>query len=149
MIQPLDHQNPKVAAHIRGVFQASYRVEAALLGAVDFPPLKRPLEKFVEAPTRFYGFLREEVLAGVIEIELLPGVTDINSLVVHPSHFRQGIGKALMEFVLVHFQAPCVVVETGVDNLPAIALYRQLGFVEVRQWDTDHGVRKVKLERRG
>ena len=37
-------------------------------------------------------------------------------------------------------------VETGIDNRPAIKLYTSLGFEEQRQWDTDHGVRKVQLK---
>ena len=146
MIRRLNHTNPHVAKDIRAIFQASYKIEAALLKAVDFPPLKRPLERFLSTPTQFFGYLREETLAGVIEIESLPNATSINSLVVHPDFFRQGIGKALMEYTLVHFRTPRFVVETGVDNGPATTLYRKLGFTEVRQWDTDHGVRKVQFE---
>ena len=39
-------------------------------------------------------------------------------------------------------------VETGVLNLPAIGLYQGFGFAETKQWDTDHGVRKVRFEKR-
>ena len=38
-------------------------------------------------------------------------------------------------------------VETGVENEPAILLYKKFGFKEVKQWDTDHGIRKIRLER--
>ena len=147
MIKRLEHTNLEVAKEIRAVFQASYKVEAALLRAVDFPPLKRPIERFLHSRTQFFGYLKEGTLAGVAEIELLPNTTSINSLVVHPDYFRQGIGKALMEYTLSHFTAPRFVVETGVENGPATTLYRKLGFTEVNQWDTDHGVRKVKFER--
>ena len=38
-------------------------------------------------------------------------------------------------------------VETGVDNEPVIKLYKKLGFKEVKQWDTDFGIRKVLFEK--
>ncbi|MEJ2584117.1 MAG: hypothetical protein P8Z38_03455 [Robiginitalea sp.] len=38
--------------------------------------------------------------------------------------------------------------ETGLDNGPATALYRKFGFREILQYDTDHGVRKVRFEKR-
>lgn len=148
MIQKLQHRERAVAEKIRSIFQASYKVEAELLKATDFPPLKRPLEKFVSSTTQFFGHYKEGELAGVIEIEHADEFTDINSLVVHPQFFRQGIGRALMEFTFTTFQSPLYVVETGLENGPATTLYKQLGFKEVKQWDTDHGVRKVKFELR-
>jgi hypothetical protein len=36
-------------------------------------------------------------------------------------------------------------VETGLANGPATALYQAFGFKVVRQWDTDHGVRKIRF----
>jgi predicted GNAT family N-acyltransferase len=38
------------------------------------------------------------------------------------------------------------VVETGLANEPASKLYRKFGFTEVKIWDTDHGIRKIKFE---
>ena len=63
MIQKLDHKNKLIAAQIRAVFQVSYRVEAALLKAVIFPPLQRSLKDFMHSETEFYGFLKEQELA--------------------------------------------------------------------------------------
>ena len=148
MIEELQHRERAEAEKIRSVFQASYKVEAELLNATDFPPLKRPIEKYMDSHTQFFGYVKAGELAGVIELEHTDDFTDINSLVVHPQFFRQGIGKALMEVTLTTFQSALYVVETGLENGPATALYKQLGFKEVKQWDTDHGVRKVKFERR-
>ena len=53
-----------------------------------------------------------------------------------------------MEFVLNTFDTNLFVVETGLANAPATKLYHKYGFTEVTQWDTDHGVRKVKFEKR-
>ena len=53
-----------------------------------------------------------------------------------------------MKFVFDKLDSNLFVVETGLKNEPAIKLYKGLGFTEVTHRDTDHGVRKIKLERR-
>ncbi len=148
MIERLQNNDVEVAKNIRSVFQASYKIEAKLLNATDFPPLKRPLENYVASETAFFGFIKDKELAGVIEINHNNDFTHINSLVVSPAFFRQGIARKLMEFVFKTFDSKLFVVETGLENGPATALYKKFGFKEVKQWDTDHGVRKIKFERR-
>ena len=148
MIKKLQHTNKETATEIRSVFQVSYVVEAKLLSAVDFPPLKRPLENYINSNTIFFGYLKDNELAGVIEIDHTANFTHINSLVVAPKFFRQGIGKSLIEFVFDTFDSNLFIVETGVDNGPATKLYLKFGFKEVKQWNTDHGIRKIRFERR-
>lgn len=146
MIRKLDHHIPDISRDIREVFQSSYAIEAKLLGATDFPPLKRPLEGFITSSNDFYGFFFSGTLAGVVEV--VPGTasTHIQSLVVLPRFFRMGIGKALVQFVLGTYLASRYTVETGLQNLPATQLYLRCGFRESGQYDTDHGVRKVRFE---
>ena len=146
MIKTLPNEDTQIAKKIYAVFQASYAVEANLLNAIDFPPLKRPLEAYINCSTAFFGYYQREELAGVVEINNKPHFTHINSLVVHPSYFRQGIGRKLMEFVLNEYDSNLFIVETGLGNGPATKLYQSFDFKEVHQWDTDHGVRKVKFE---
>ncbi|QRM90696.1 GNAT family N-acetyltransferase [Lacinutrix sp. WUR7] len=148
MIERLHNKNLRVSEKIRSVFQLSYKIEAELLKAVDFPPLKRPLESYVNSETAFFGYLKNEELAGVVEITHNNTFTHINSLVVAPRFFRQGVARKLMEFVFNNYDSDLFVVETGLDNGPATALYKKFDFKEVKQWDTDHGVRKIKFERR-
>ena len=62
--------------------------------------------------------------------------------------FRLGITRKLLEFVLNRFDSNLFIVETGVNNKQAIELYKNIGFKEVIQWDTDFGIRKVLFERR-
>lgn len=148
MIKRLQNNDIEVSKKIRSVFQLSYKIEAELLNATDFPPLKRPLENYVNSETEFFGYLKDKELAGVIEIKHNNNFTHINSLVVSPNFFRQGIARKLMEFVFKTFDSKLFVVETGLENRPATKLYKKFNFKEVRQWDTDHGVRKIKFERR-
>lgn len=148
MIEKLQNTDIEISKKIRSVFQSSYKIEAQLLNAVDFPPLKRTLENFVNSSTAFFGYIKTKELAGVIEINHTKDFTSINSLVVDPNFFRQGVARKLMEFVFNTFDSNLFLVETGLENGPAIALYEKFGFKEVKQWDTDHGVRKIKMEHR-
>ena len=86
-------------------------------------------------------------MAAVTEIIHNEEYTHIRSLVVDPAFFKQGIASKLMEFVLNTFDSSIFIVETGVDNEPASALYKKFLFKEVKQWETDLGIRKVKFER--
>lgn len=148
MIKKLQNNDHETSSQIHTVFQLSYAIEAKLLGSKDFPPLKRPVESFVKSENLFFGYLEENELAGVIEIELIDKHVDINSLVVKPTFFRRGIARKLLEFTFNNFDAKLFLVETGVKNEPAIALYKKLGFEEIKQWDTDFGIRKVLFEKR-
>ncbi|MFT4696924.1 MAG: ribosomal protein S18 acetylase RimI-like enzyme [Flavobacteriaceae bacterium] len=148
MIEQLKNNKKEVSEKIRSVFQVSYAVEAKLLKAVNFPPLQRPLEDFIKSNTEFFGFMNNEKLAGVIEIDHNKNATLICSLVVNPLFFRQGIARKLMEFTLNAFDSSIYTVETGVENGPATELYKKFGFTEVKQWDTNHGVRKIRFEYR-
>jgi len=146
MIKVLQNRDMGIAKKIFSVFQASYKVEADLLNAKDFPPLIRPLEGYTDCTTTFFGYYQQDQLSGVVEINDLEHYTHINSLVVHPSYFRKGIARKLLEFVLKEYDSDLFVVETGLGNGPATNLYESFNFKEVCQWDTNHGVRKIKFE---
>jgi ribosomal protein S18 acetylase RimI-like enzyme len=148
MIQRLQNNKIEISKKIRAVFQVSYKVEAKLLKATNFPPLKRPLEDYVISKNMFFGYLKNEELVGVIEIDNNNSYTLIRSLVVSPLFFRQGIARKLMEFTFNTFDSNLFVVETGVKNEPASKLYMKFGFIEVKQWNTEHGIRKIKFEKK-
>ena len=148
MIERLKNNDLEISKKIRSVFQLSYKVEANILNATDFPPLKRSLENYLNSNTVFFGYLKNQELAGVIEIEHNNNFTYINSLVVDPGFFRQGIARKLMEYVINTFDSKLFVVETGLKNGPATELYKKFDFKEVKQWNTNHGIRKIKFERR-
>jgi|GEM_PF-3327166 len=78
MIERLSNNNPETANEIHSLFQESYKVEAALLGATDFPPLKRPIKDYVKTRNEFFGFKKNGELAGIIEISDRRNYTDIS-----------------------------------------------------------------------
>ncbi len=146
MIKKLDHTNLAIATKMRVVFQESYAVEAALLNATNFPPLQRPLESYIKSTTTFFGYHIKDKIVGIVEVSPKEKTTHINSLVVSPHFFRQGIGRELMNYILQKFSSKVVTVETGLENIPASKLYTSFHFKEVKQWDTDHGVRKIRFK---
>jgi ribosomal protein S18 acetylase RimI-like enzyme len=147
MIIKINNKSNKIAKEIRGIFQASYAIEAEMLKAIDFPPLKRTISQFLNSNSEFYAYYLNQNIAGVIEIENNQDLTHIQSLVVYPKYFRKGIGRKLVQFVLDTYKSIIFTVETGVDNHPAIQLYTSLGFEEQDQWNTNHGVRKVRFKK--
>jgi len=146
MIKKLDHTNLAIATKMSAVFQVSYAVEAKLLNAVNFPPLQRPLESYIESTTTFFGYHIKDEIVGIIEVSSKEKRTHINSLVVSPRFFRQGIGRNLIDYILQNFSSKIFTVETGLENIPASKLYTSFHFKEVKQWDTDHGVRKIRFK---
>jgi ribosomal protein S18 acetylase RimI-like enzyme len=146
MIERLQNKDIDISNKIRSVFQLSYAVEAKLLNATDFPPLKRSLDSYLKSDNDFFGYLKNQEIAGIVEINHNDSFTHIQSLVVNPKFFRQGIGLKLMEFVINSFDSNLFIVETGVENGPATLLYKKIGFKEVKQWDTEYGIRKIKFE---
>ena len=146
MIKKLDHTNLAIATKMRVVFQESYAVEAALLNATNFPPLQRPIESYIKSTTTFFGYHIKDEIVGIVEVSPKEKTTHINSLVVSPHFFRQGIGRELMNYILQKFSSKVVTVETGLENIPASKLYTSFHFKEVKQWDTDHGVRKIRFK---
>ena len=148
MITKINNKKNTIAKEIRAIFQVSYTVEAKMLKAVNFPPLKRTVSQFLNSNSEFYAYYLIKNIVGVIEVERHEDLTHIRSLVVSPKYFRTGIGSKLVQFILNTFKSRIFTVETGLDNHPAIKLYKRFGFQEQDQWDTNHGVRKVRFERR-
>jgi len=148
MIIKINNKENKIAEKIREIFQASYTVEAEMLKAVDFPPLKRTVSQFLSSNSKFYAYYLIKDIAAVIEIKNHEELTHIQSLVVYPKYFRKGIGRKLVQSILNTYKSKIFTVETGIENHPAIKLYKSFGFQEQEQWDTNHGVRKVRLEKR-
>ena len=146
MIIEFDHTIDKNAHQIWCIFQSSYTIEAKILKAINFPPLNRTIAQFLLSKTKFYAFYEGKVLCGIIEIDHNNTLTHIQSLVVDPEYFRQGIARKLVAYVLSICNSKIITVETGLKNIPAIKLYKSFDFKEKNQWDTDHGVRKISFE---
>ena len=145
MINKLENSNENVANGIYTIFQNSYKVEAKLIGVIDFPPLLRSSDDIANSKTEFYGFSDNNCLAAIIEIVIEEKHLDIHSLTVDPKYFRKGIADKLISYVLEAFDYTDAIVETAVVNKPAINLYKKHGFVEFKRWIPSHGIEKLAM----
>ena len=146
MIKKILHTQNENAQNIRRVFQVSYKIEAKLLGADNFPPLSRPLEEFSNCPNDFIGHYEDEMLVAVVEMKKEEDSMHIQSLVVDPAYFRKGIARKLIEFVLEHYAITQFTVETGRDNGPARKLYEGFGFVLEKTYTAAENITKVRYQ---
>ena len=147
MIRKLEHSVKVNAEDIRNVFQVSYKIEAKLLGARNFPPLSRSIQSFINSANAFYGFYTNKRLVAVLEMKKEPDSMLIQSLVVHPDFFRRGIARKLIEFILQKFDSNQFTVETGKDNDPARKLYESFGFQLVKTYIAEENITKVRYEK--
>jgi ribosomal protein S18 acetylase RimI-like enzyme len=145
MIKKLDNSNAEVANQIFIIFQNSYKVEAQLIGTLDFPPLSRSVRDIENSESLFYGFSENECLAAIVEIVIEGKHLEINSLTVAPLHFRKGIADKLISYILENVNFSEAIVETAVVNTPAINLYKKHGFVEFKRWTPSHGIEKLAM----
>lgn len=144
-INRLQQTSHAIALQIQHVFQGAYKVEARLIGVTNFPPLERTVADIIASRTTFFGSWQGDELVAVIEVSYNEPQLDIDSLVVHPDHFRKGLARRLLRFVLNHYHWETAEVETAQANSPAITLYEQFGFVETRRFQTPIGITKVNL----
>ena len=151
MITKLDNANDFIAQQIYTIFQRSYKIEAELIGTLNFPPLSRTRNDIQSSQTHFYGLYIDDLLAGAIELVIINERLEINSLTVDPKHFRKGIADKLIRYALTNFieTASTAIVETAVVNEPAIKLYKKHDFVEFKRWTPDHGIEKLAMIRTG
>jgi ribosomal protein S18 acetylase RimI-like enzyme len=134
MIQVIQISNAREARQMLEFQRLSYRVEADLIGSDAIPALHESLEQLQNCGEVFYGFFEEQTLCGAISYKLEQQTLDIHRVMVHPDHFRQGIARTLIQFVLkLEDDAKRCIVQTGTLNAPAIGLYQKLGFVELER----------------
>jgi ribosomal protein S18 acetylase RimI-like enzyme len=135
VVDPIDHRSRRMAQRIHAIQLSAYTQEAELLGAVDFPPLRRTCADIENSNERFFGGYLNGVLVGIIALEGVSMATEvrISSLVVAPASQRRGVGRALLSATVSEFATKVIVVSTGAGNAPALALYTQFGFAEINR----------------
>jgi ribosomal protein S18 acetylase RimI-like enzyme len=126
----------------------AYRVEADLIGFDDIPPLKDTISSLQSSNETFYGYFQGAELSGAISYTRQVDEVTICRLIVHPQHFRRGIGNALVGRVLgVELNVSKFIVTTGQKNIPAVQLYQNFGFVETGTTEISSGVFLSQFEK--
>ena len=127
----------------------AYEIEATLIGSRNIPPLQESIEKLKNAEETFLGYFNESHLVGFIAVEEEAPHLRISRLVVSPRHFKKGIGKALVQYVLDNKpKEQIVIVSTGEANYPARHLYEKLEFTLRRIFNAE-GISILEFIREG
>jgi ribosomal protein S18 acetylase RimI-like enzyme len=132
----VDHRVEAIARRIHAVQLLAYREEARLLGATCFPPLERSVGDLRASSEEFLcAYWAEQLVAalGTCPDTEVHGV-NIASLVVHPDFQRRGLGRRLLSETVTRHAAVAITIQTGTRNTPALTLYGQFGFREIRRW---------------
>lgn len=153
-IELLDHRNPATARRIHAVLMRAHAQEAALLQVRHFAPLDRSVQDVQRDGDCYLGAVAPgdatETLLGALAFapDDEPGQFIVNSLVVHPLHQRRGVARALLHEALRLGGGHAFAVATASANVPALALYRSLGFVVYRHGSVGpEALALVKLRR--
>lgn len=132
MIEFLQHKKDSAAREIIAVQQPAYIKEAELIGFGGIPALQEKVKDIQASHEQFAGYRKDSKLIGVISYEKNMHHLTICRLVVHPGNFRNGIGRALLRFVIEQNEdAELIEVATAEKNTPAVSLYTKAGFQKI------------------
>lgn len=140
MIRKVNHRNEYTAKAIQRIQRPAYLVEAELMGFEGIPQLKESTIEIQNSDETFLGYMEQEVLLGFISYKKENNIIDIYRLVVNPEHFRKGIGRKLLAYLMEEFEGMEFIVSTGKMNKPAKNLYTSFGFVEKEDFEVAPGV---------
>ena len=148
-VRALDLGDPGTLDAVIALQRASYRIEAALLGARTLPALSETPRRLKAAGESFLGAFEGERLVGAIAWKRRGPLVDIHRLVVHPDRFRRGIGGELLDaLAALEADAERSIVATGAANAPARRLYERHGFRPVEERMASGGIPILTYERR-
>lgn len=147
MIVYLNDINETLANEILAIQIPSYNIEATLIGFSGIPQLKDSIDSIMASEEFFIGYRLDHEWVGFLSYSVEKATMEICRLVVHPRHFRKGIGGKLVEASLALAYGKKVIVSTGSKNQPALNLYKHFGFEIVNESIAAPGVFLSLLER--
>lgn len=149
MITKLNREDRGMLEQMIRVQRAAYEVEAGLIGTRMIPPLNETIEELaVVTDEDFFGFVMDGELMGFVATMDESPYLRISRMVVDPRFFKNGIGKALVLYVLNHRKpGQPVIVSTGEKNEPARRLYERFGFQLQRTFVVEDGTGVVEYKK--
>lgn len=147
MITKLNREDQAILEQMINVQRAAYAVEADLIGTRNIPPLNETIEELEAVhDEEFFGFVMDGELMGFVATMDESPHLRISRMVVDPKFFKNGIGKALVLYVLNHRKpGQPVIVSTGEKNEPARRLYEKFGFQLQRTFEVGDGTGIVEF----
>lgn len=137
----VDHRDASIAGRLLQIQHRAYSVEAELIGFDRIPPLVESLEQLQSAELTVLAAVDGDDMVALLGYRRSDGVIDIDRLAVDPAHFRQGLGRMLLEHLRARHSDEPLVVSTGAANLPAVALYERAGYTRLADHVTEGSLR--------
>ncbi len=147
MIKQLNLKDEKVLEKILNVQIASYKIEAEIIGFDEIPPLKDTINTLKQCNETFYGYFIDDILAGIVSYKIENDTLDIHRVAVHPSFFKRGIAKELINFVEKINNIKNIIVCTGKENIPAVKLYMKNGYKKIKDIKIKEGFYLTSFEK--
>jgi ribosomal protein S18 acetylase RimI-like enzyme len=151
-ISSLDIRKREISEEVWALQHPAYRMEAALIGVANLPPLQDTVQTLQSCGESFLGFRNEDgELVGAVSYEReQSGRLAICRLMVHPDSIRRGIGTLLLQSLIDAESAETVwSVTAEVRNYPAIRLYERFGFERRETFKPIPGIELVRMLRSG
>lgn len=120
--------DPHFAAMLLKLQFEAYAIEASLIGDDRLPTLHEDDEALAARRGRWCTAWQGVDLLGAVSWHEHDDHVEVDRVMVRPSALRQGIATALLGHVREQTRGREMVVATGRDNSPAVALYAKHGF---------------------
>lgn len=141
-------QDTTIATQLHALQRTAYAVESVLIDYPQLPPLHESVEQLQAADERWLVYMDQSEIAGAVAYRNLDDTLDICRMIVSPTHFRRGIGRALLNALEEREPTmPRLIVSTAEQNEPAIALYEKQGFHIYERITLPDGLRLVHLQK--
>jgi GNAT superfamily N-acetyltransferase len=132
--------DPYVAAMLLKLQLEAYAIEASLIGDDRIPTLHED-DEALAAPRGHWCTAWEGVdLLGAVSWHEHDDHLDIDRVMVSPAALRRGIATALLAHVREEAHGRELIVATGRDNSPAVALYAKHGFQPMGDEEVPPGI---------
>lgn len=115
--------------------RAAFQKEAEHVKDPSIKPMSQTLEELHEelATSVFLKYVQDGIIMGSIRAKAIDGTCYISRLVVHPDHWRKGIGRSLMCEIEGRFQhVQRFELFTREDHEGTRPFYRSLGYTPFR-----------------
>jgi len=138
--------DPYFAAALLDLQRAAFEIEAEFVGTRDIPPLQQDRVGLAGFRGSWVVAWEGTALVGAAAWRTGDAV-EIEKVMVHPSAHRRGIASALMKQIIERAAGRDIVVTTGRDNPPGIAMYTRHGFVAEGDEEVPPGIWLTRLRR--
>ena len=136
------------SSHFQSILEIINKAALVYRGVIPDDRYKKPymsaeeLEFEIEDGVRFFGWIEQSKVVGVMGIQFVTDVTLIRHAYVFPRYQKKGIGTILLKHLLGLTKTQDVLVGTWIDAIWAIRFYEKQGFELVSQNEKDCLLRK-------